>query len=72
VDERSTIVVQVNGKSREIAAGLSVGGLLESLGLNPALVVVERNREILARSSHTQVILEGGDVLEFVHFVGGG
>ncbi len=72
MEQPSPIVVQVNGRGREVPAGLSVTGLLESLGLNPALVVVEHNREILARASYSQVPVQAGDVLELVHFVGGG
>ncbi len=66
------IRVQVNGKEREVEAGLTVKGLLESLDLVPALVVVERNREILSRSRYDDVKVEAGDTLELVHFVGGG
>jgi sulfur carrier protein len=35
-------------------------------------VVVERNREILSRERYGEVEVEAGDVLELVHFVGGG
>ena len=68
----STIQVRLNGKDREVAAGQSVRDLLESLDLVPALVVVERNREILARDRYGDVTVEEGDTLELVHFVGGG
>jgi thiamine biosynthesis protein ThiS len=66
------IRVTVNGKDRRVSPGLTVTGLLEELGLNPALVVVERNREILERSSYVEVSVDAGDVFELVHFVGGG
>ncbi len=66
------IRVTVNGDERTIDAGLTVKSLLESLGLNPGLVVVERNREILDRDRYPEVEVEEGDVLELVHFVGGG
>jgi len=67
-----TITVTVNGKSREVPSGKTVRAFLEGLGLNPELVVVERNREILDRSRYGDVTVEAGDVLELVHFVGGG
>ena len=67
-----TIPVTVNGKDRLVPAGITVTGLLEALELNPALVVVERNREILDRGRYSAVGVEAGDVLELVHFVGGG
>ena len=66
------IVVKVNGKDRVVPSGLTVTGFLESLGLNPGLVVVERNREIVDRSSYGETPVQAGDVLELVHFVGGG
>ena len=66
------IVVTVNGRERSVAAGLSVRGLLESLDLRPELIVVERNREILTRDRYAGEMLRAGDVIELVHFVGGG
>lgn len=66
------IRVTVNGDDREIAAGQTVKAFLESLELHPGLVVVERNREILERDRYGEVEVEAGDVLELVHFVGGG
>ncbi len=67
-----TIRVRLNGKEREIPADLTVRALLESLELTPGLVVVERNREILDREVYSEVVVEKGDTLELVHFVGGG
>lgn len=66
------ITVTLNGDDREVPAGQSVRELLESLDLRPELVVVERNREILDRHRYDEVRVEAGDVLELVHFVGGG
>ncbi|MGD2069443.1 MAG: sulfur carrier protein ThiS [Gemmatimonadota bacterium] len=66
------IEVRVNGKDREIEAGLTVRELLVSLDLRPELVVVERNREILDRERYGEEVVEAGDTLELVHFVGGG
>lgn len=66
------IPVTLNGKQRLVDPGLTVEGLLEGLGLNPALVVVEWNRQILDRSRYSEIEVTPGDVLELVHFVGGG
>lgn len=66
------ITVTVNGDEREITRGHTVKTFLESLDLHPGLVVVERNREILARDRYDDVEVEAGDLLELVHFVGGG
>ena len=62
----------VNGEPRRIAAGSSIADLVRSLELNPLKVAVERNGEIAPRSTLAEVILGDGDVLEVVHFVGGG
>ena len=72
MNETTTIEVRINGKDREIPPSLSVSGLLGWLDLNPALVVVELNREILDRGSYENVFIVAEDVLELVHFVGGG
>lgn len=67
-----SIEVQVNGEGRTIPSGVTVRGLLEHLQLQPELVVVERNGDILRRDRYSEVAVEPGDVLELVHFVGGG
>ena len=72
VTRTEPIRVRVNGKDHRVPPGLTVTGLLEELGLNPALVVVERNREILDRSGYGETPVNAGDVFELVHFVGGG
>ena len=67
-----TISLTVNGEPRRIAHGASVADLVADIGLNPAKVAVERNAIIVPRSTLSQVALADGDVLEIVHFVGGG
>jgi thiazole synthase len=62
----------VNGEPRRIFAGATIAQLVESLELNPLKVAVERNGEIAPRSALGDVVLGDGDVLEIVHFVGGG
>ena len=64
--------VKINGEDQEIAAGLSLGALLEQLQIRPARVVVERNRDIVARDAYGATMLAEDDILEIVHFVGGG
>ena len=66
------IRLSVNGEPRTVAPGLTVRGLLESLGLTPATIVVERNLEILDRERYEDTVLDEGDRVELVHFVGGG
>ncbi|OYX62243.1 MAG: thiamine biosynthesis protein ThiS [Novosphingobium sp. 32-60-15] len=66
-----TLSLTVNGEPRRAAPG-SIADLVRSLELNPAKVAVERNGEIVPRSTLANVQIADGDVLEIVHFVGGG
>jgi thiamine biosynthesis protein ThiS len=68
----STIHVTINGDVRQIAGDRSITELLTDLGLHPRLVVVEHNREILDRALYEHTEVRDGDMLELVHFVGGG
>jgi thiamine biosynthesis protein ThiS len=68
-----TMQVTVNGERRALPAGTTLADLLRAHDLDPRLVVVERNRAILRdRASFASLALDDGDVLELVHFVGGG
>lgn len=66
------ILLTVNGEPRRIAAGSSIADLVAAIGLDPKKVAVERNAEIAPRSTLADITLTEGDVLEIVHFVGGG
>ncbi|HVJ21610.1 MAG TPA: sulfur carrier protein ThiS [Polyangiaceae bacterium] len=64
--------ITVNGESREIPDGLTVLDLVQTLGLGDGPVAVERNREVVPRAEHGTTRLSALDVIEIVHFVGGG
>lgn len=64
--------VKINGEEKVIADDISLGSLLEELQIRPARVVVEHNRNIVARDAYGATALADGDALEIVHFVGGG
>jgi len=64
--------VKINGEDREIDDGLTLTALLESLQIRPGRVVVERNRDIVPRDNYNGTLINDGDILEIVHFVGGG
>ena len=64
--------IRVNGEDKDITDGLSVAGLLDELQIRAGRVVVELNRDIVSRKSHSSTLLKEGDALEIVHFVGGG
>ncbi len=65
------ISIILNGEPRQVRAG-SIADLVASLGLDVKKVAVERNRDIVPRSTLGDVALAEHDVLEIVHFVGGG
>jgi sulfur carrier protein len=62
----------VNGSAREVPDGITVRDLVAHLGLEGGPVAVERNREVVPRADHASAVLREGDILEIVHFVGGG
>jgi thiamine biosynthesis protein ThiS len=66
------ITILVNGEPREIEREASLLDLLRSLDLDPRMVVVEHNRQIVRRPALAATGLTTGDRVELVHFVGGG
>ena len=66
------IRLTVNGEPRGFDGPLSVRLLLAALALDPRKVAVERNEEIVPRSTYAEAALADGDRLEIVHFIGGG
>lgn len=64
--------IVVNGEAKEVLPELTVRGLVEWLGLTEGPVAVERNGDVVPRAEHANVQLSDGDVIEVVHFVGGG
>lgn len=66
------IQVRINGEPRRIASGSTIASLVAEIGLDPTRVAVERNLEIVPRSTLADVAVVDGDAYEIVHFVGGG
>ena len=66
------IEVRINGEPRSVPPNATIEELLRGLDLQPKLVVVEHNGDILRRDRYTEVRVAPGDALELVHFVGGG
>ena len=64
--------VTINGEERQLPAPQTLDALLQQLKLDPAKVAVERNLEIVPRSTYGQTQVGDGDRLEIVHFIGGG
>ena len=67
--------LHINGEERDftdVPAGFTLLALVEKLGMKPDRVAVELNRDIVPRERWTETLLNEGDRLEVVHFVGGG
>ena len=62
----------INGEDRSFDGIADIAGLVRVLGLDPRKVAVERNLEIVPRSTYGVARLTDGDRLEIVQFVGGG
>jgi thiamine biosynthesis protein ThiS len=67
-----SIEIFVNGHTHATAAGQTVLGLLDELGLDPARVAVELDRSIVKQARWADTALRSGARLEIVQFVGGG
>ncbi len=66
------IEITLNGKKTELNSDLSVQNLIDNLGIDTKKVAIECNLEIVPRSEYMSIIVENGDKLEIVHFIGGG
>ena len=67
-----SLTVQINGEPRRVSGSVSIAAMLAELGIDATKVAVERNREIVPRSTLGEVPVADGDAFEIVHFVGGG
>ena len=68
----ATVLITLNGETRDVPQPLTVAGLIDHLGLRPERVAVERNRDLVPRARHQAQAVEEGDVFEVVTLVGGG
>ncbi|MBV9147250.1 MAG: sulfur carrier protein ThiS [Acidobacteria bacterium] len=66
------MTVVVNGQPKECPDGISLAQFIEHLQLKGDRVAVELNRKIATRTRWQETMLQDGDRLEIVHFVGGG
>jgi len=64
--------ITLNGAQHDLPTSCTVMELLERLELGEHRVAVEINREIVPRAQHNEHQIHPGDVVEIVHFVGGG
>ena len=70
------MLITVNGESREVEAGTTLAMLVLQIagesGRDQRGIAIERNFEIVPKSEHAGTVIEAGDRIEVVQFVGGG
>jgi thiamine biosynthesis protein ThiS len=64
--------ITLNGQARSLPPRCTVAHMLEILEMDPKRVAVERNEEVVPRATYADTVLEDGDRVEVVTFVGGG
>ena len=70
--ESTTIHISLNGKPNEIQSGMTVSELLTKWRMRPELVTVEINETILQKLEYDAAVIQNGDKVEFVFYMGGG
>ena len=66
------MTIRVNGEPMELAGPLTISALLADLKIDYRLVAVEHNLTIIKRAAYESVLINEGDEVEIVKFVGGG
>lgn len=64
-------MIKINGEPQAVQ-GMSLSAYLAQVGYQPERIAVECNEEIVPKAEYDKKILQDGDVLEIVSFVGGG
>jgi thiamine biosynthesis protein ThiS len=66
------LTITLNGDPFELGQPLTVSALLSQLEIDARRVAVEHNLVVLKRDAFDRVIVQEGDAVEIVNFVGGG
>ena len=72
MSQQQTIQIKVNGEDYQLVAAAKVSDLIAKMALTPERLAIELNLNILPRAKWNETVLQEGDKLEIVHFVGGG
>ena len=64
--------ITLNGEKITLEKGSNIVNLIDKLDLDVDKLAIERNLEIVPKSKFAMTIIEEGDKLEIVHFIGGG
>ena len=66
------IKIKINGKIKIIIDKLTLYELINDLKIPITKVAIELNKEIINKKETKKIKLENNDVIEIVHFIGGG
>jgi len=66
------LTIRVNGEPLEVAGPITISALLADLKIDSRLVAVEHNLIVVKRAQYGSVLVQSGDEIEIVKFVGGG
>ena len=66
------VQVTVNDEPHVLPDGATVADLVTVLGLGGRRIAVELNRSVVPRAAYLSTTLHEGDIVEVIHFVGGG
>ena len=62
----------INGKTKEVKENIKVGELLDELGIREKTMAVAVDMEVVKKENWDEKVLQNGQKIEFLHFVGGG
>ena len=68
----TSMTIKLNGDPHEIPGPLSVSALLEELAIDARRVAVELNLDVVKKAAYDSSVINDGDEVEIVNFVGGG
>jgi sulfur carrier protein len=64
--------VVINGETKEIEEGITVGKLLDELGIRDKTMATAIDMQVVKKEAWDKRIIKEGEKVEFLHFVGGG
>ncbi|HLD77237.1 MAG TPA: sulfur carrier protein ThiS [Rickettsiales bacterium] len=68
----SKIKIILNGEEKILAQKTTIADLINDLDLDIKKIAIEKDLEIIDIKNFTTIILEDGNKIEIVHFIGGG
>ena len=69
---KASATYTLNGEQKNCSGHACLSDLLIELSMTPGSLVVEVNRRIIAKEDYGKIVIQPGDQIEIIHFVGGG